>query len=129
MIIQLIRYRVRPDSCDGLLSIDGVHYCDTAEPTRLMLPEGIYNVTFSKHPVYKHRAPCLACPELAEQAFMIHGNGVYAAKSGDILLGEFACPGVVLCSRKYFDPLIKRLEKAFHRGTKVTLVITKSTTL
>lgn len=131
MIIKLVRYRIRPDSCDGLLTIDGVHYCDTAEPTPLMLSEGIYDVRFRKHPVLGHRAPCIIPSTLNPQpsTFIVHGNGVYNAKSGDILLGEFVYPGIVLRSRTYFDPLIKRLEKAFARGTRVTLIITKTSTL
>jgi len=120
MIIKLVRYRIRENSCDGMLYLDGIHHCDTAEPTKLMLPEGIYEVTFRKHPVHEHRAPYIAA-----STFMIHGNGIYNAKNGDILLGEFTYPGVVVRSRDYFDPLVKRLEKVFSRGGKVTLIISK----
>jgi len=118
MIITLTRYRILPDSCDGTLSIDGVRYCDTAEPTPLMIPEGTYPVSFRRHPVQRHRAPYLG-----RGYYLINGSGVFHPTRGDILLGEHIVPGCVKCSRTYFDPLVKRLEKAFLRGTKVSLIV------
>jgi len=129
MNIELRRYKILSETCDGCIYINGHLICDTAEPSALRLPEGEYNVTFRKHPKYGHRAPYLVNHRdgsLIDKGFLIHGNGVFNAKRNDILLGEKCVPGVVVNSRKHFDPLVKRLEKALkNKLSTVTLTITE----
>jgi len=126
MNIELKRYRILPETCDGCIYINGKYVCDTAEPSSLRLPEGEYRVTFRKHPKYGHRAPYLQNVLDRHAGFIVHGNGVYHARRNDILIGEECAPGIVVCSRKYFDPLVKRLEKAFKNKNIVTLTISES---
>jgi len=126
MNIELKRYKIQPDTCDGCIYINGKLICDTAEPSQQRLPEGLYRVTFRKHPVYGHRAPHLQSLTTTASGFLIHGNGVFHARRNDILLGETCVPGIVLRSMDYFRPLVKRLEKALRRKTGiVTLTITE----
>lgn len=126
MNIELRRYKIMPETCDGCIYINGKYLCDTAEPSALRLPEGEYNVTFRKHPKFGHRAPYLQRVSDRRGGFIVHGNGVYHAKRNDILMGEKCVPGVVLRSMDYFKPLVKRLEKAFKNKTIVTLSISES---
>jgi len=126
MNIELKRYRIMPETCDGCIYIRGNLVCDTAEPSPLRLPEGEYRVTFRKHPIHGHRAPFLQSEDKAFKGFLIHGNGVIHAQRNDILIGDTCVPGVVVCSRKYFDALVKRLEKAFKNKYTVTLTISES---
>ena len=129
MEIIIKRYRIRPESTDGVMLIDGQRFCDTAEPTLLMVPPGKYKVTFRKHPKQHHRAPYATPMEGSSKVstFITHGNGVYHPKRNDILIGEHIVPGCLKCSKdRYFIPLCKRLEKVFARNREeVTLTITE----
>ena len=59
MNIIIKRIRVRPETIDGHLYIDGTKICDTAENTTKALPEGEYLVSIIYCKQYKHKMLCL----------------------------------------------------------------------
>lgn len=69
MNITIKRIRVRPETIDGHLFIDGIKICDTAENAKEALPEGDYLVTIAYCKQYKRKMLVLspACPELCRR--------------------------------------------------------------
>ncbi len=69
MKITIKRIRVRPETIDGHLYIDGIKICDTAENAKGALPEGEYRVTIAYCKQYKRKVLCLspACPEFCRR--------------------------------------------------------------
>lgn len=57
------------------------------------------------------------CPKI------LHGNGVFNQIDGNIIVGKYLQPGIVLNSRQVFDRLYDRIEKAISRGHSVELII------
>lgn len=57
------------------------------------------------------------CPKI------LPGNGVFNRTDGNIIVGIYLQPGVVLRSRPIFDRLYDRIEKAISRGHQVELII------
>lgn len=60
------------------------------------------------------------CPKI------LHGNGVFNQIDGNIIVGKYLQPGIVLNSRQVFDRLYDRIEKAISRGHQVELTIYNS---
>lgn len=121
MKLYLYRTCTRQLTTDGVLRNErGIRICDTAEYTREMLPEGTYKLKFGKCPKYRHRAP-----RAEEGAWIIHGNGVLGKGfGGSIIVGDHLVPGVVIRSFRYFQRLVKSMDKVVKRGGEVVLVIT-----
>ena len=132
-------------TCTRGLTTDGVlqnqrhnRICDTAEHTLHMLPEGTYQLTLELHKKLDHRAPCIqqgnataaettATAAATAASWIIHGNGVHGKDFGSsIAIGDCLVPGVVIRSHPCFERLVKRLDKAIKRGSKVKLIITSS---
>ena len=57
MEIRINRIRNREFTTDGILYIDRLHVCETAEATRTMLPSGKYRIHIFKCPVMKRNIP------------------------------------------------------------------------
>ena len=78
MNISIVRYRLKTESIDGRLYIDGQHICDTAENAEIHIPVGTYPVVATKCQVRKRNIPvinlhesicrnCEACSLVAEK--------------------------------------------------------------
>ena len=59
MKIIIKRIRVRPETIDGHLYIDGIKICDTAENANGALPEGEYKISITYCKQYKRKVLCL----------------------------------------------------------------------
>lgn len=59
MEIKIYRIRKREYTTDGILSIDRLHICETAEATQTMLPSGKYRVSILKCPDDKRNIPII----------------------------------------------------------------------
>lgn len=104
MEIELIRYRYKPWGVDGRLLINGKPVCDTVEHPLQHKPAGVYTI------------------DLDTQPFR-HGNGPMMNLQGEITVGEYALPGLVLKSADTYDRLYSRIKKARQRGNPVHLNI------
>ena len=130
MHILITRYRYKPATIDGQLSIDGIRICDCAENANTALPPGSYSITIAHCRRYARKMP-LSRP-ISNQSSVINnrvcpmllpGNGVYNRKDGSILVGEYLVPGCLKHSRFTFDNLYDRIRKNLQRGKEVTLTI------
>ena len=130
MHILITRYRYKPATIDGQLSIDGIRICDCAENAHTALPPGIYSITIAHCRQYARKMPLIT--PISNQSSVINnrvcpmllpGNGVYNRKDGSILVGEYLVPGCLKHSRFTFDILYDRIRKNLERGNKVTLTI------
>ncbi len=157
MEIELKRYRHTINNCarpvkviDGILYIDGVRICDTAEHACHCLPDGSYHVVMvkchqhaRKMPVVKPDGPmmrtgenfpkCHDCRKLfcvSDNTVMPRycpqlcpGNGVHGRTDGAIILGTCIAPGCLKLSKEAFNSLYERIRKSEERGNVTTLVI------
>ena len=130
MHILITRYRYKPATIDGQLSIDGIRICDCAENAHTALPPGIYSITIVHCRQYARKMPLIT--PISNQSSVINnrvcpmllpGNGVYNRKDGSILVGEYLVPGCLKHSRFTFDNLYDRIRKNLQRGKEVTLTI------
>ena len=130
MHILITRYRYKPATIDGQLSIDGIRICDCAENAHTALPPGTYSITNVHCRQYARKMPLIT--PISNQSSVINnricpmlcpGNGVYNRKDGSILVGEYLVPGCLKHSRFTFDNLYDRIRKNLQRGNKVTLTI------
>lgn len=130
MHILITRYRYKPATIDGQLSIDGIRICDCAENAHTALPPGTYSITIVHCRQYARKMPLIT--PISNQSSVINnrvcpmlcpGNGVYNRKDGSILVGEYLVPGCLKHSRFTFDNLYDRIRKNLQRGNKVTLTI------
>ena len=130
MHILITRYRYKPATIDGQLSIDGIRICDCAENAHTALPPGTYSITIVHCRQYARKMPLIT--PISNQSSVINnrvcpmlcpGNGVYNRKDGSILVGEYLVPGCLKHSRFTFDNLYDRIRKNLERGNKVTLTI------
>ena len=130
MHILITRYRYKPATIDGQLSIDGIRICDCAENAHTALPPGIYSITIVHCRQYARKMPLIT--PISNQSSVINnrvcpmlkpGNGVYHRKDGSILVGEYLVPGCLKHSRFTFDNLYDRIRKNLQRGKEVTLTI------
>ena len=102
MEIQLVRYRHRAWGIDGYLRVNGVKICDTVEHPSRYKPAGLYEVTLHQNPFRR-------------------GDGALANKTGEIVVGEYALPGVVIRSGDVYTRLYDRLKKEWKRNHEVWL--------
>ena len=130
MHILITRYRYKPATIDGQLSIDGIRICDCAENAHTALPPGTYSITIVHCRQYARKMPLIT--PISNQSSVINnrvcpmlcpGNGVYNRKDGSILVGEYLVPGCLKHSRFTFDNLYDRIRKNLERGKEVTLTI------
>lgn len=59
MNISIVRYRLKNESIDGCLYIDGQHICDTAENAKYHISVGTYPVAAAKCQVRKRNIPVI----------------------------------------------------------------------
>ena len=130
MHILITRYRYKPATIDGQLSIDGIRICDCAENAHTALPPGTYSITIVHCRQYARKMPLIT--PISNQSSVINnricpmlkpGNGVYNRKDGSIIVGEYLVPGCLKHSRFTFDNLYDRIRKNLERGNEVTLTI------
>ena len=130
MHILITRYRYKPATIDGQLSIDGIRICDCAENAHTALPPGTYSITIVHCRQYARKMPLIT--PISNQSSVInnrvcpmlkYGNGVYNREDGSILVGEYLVPGCLKHSRFTFDNLYDRIRKNLQRGKEVTLTI------
>ena len=130
MHILITRYRYKPATIDGQLSIDGIRICDCAENAHTALPPGTYSITIVHCRQYARKMPLIT--PISNQSSVINnrvcpmlkpGNGVYHREDGSILVGEYLVPGCLKHSRFTFDNLYDRIRKNIERGKEVTLTI------
>lgn len=145
MKITIKRIRIRPETIDGHLYIDGQKICDTAENANGALPKGEYPVSIVYCKQYKRKvlrlkplssslsSSCEACEQLNwvfyDTTLPVYcpmlkiGNGVYNRPDGSIIVGTHIVPGCVLRSKDAYDPLYQRIRKSIQRGNQVILRI------
>ena len=134
MHILITRYRYKPATIDGQLSIDGIRICDCAENAHTALPPGTYSTTIVPCRQYARKMPvvCVSdsanahCSQLTAHCvcpMLKPGNGVYNREDGGIIVGEYLVPGCLKHSRFAFDNLYDRIRKNLERGNEVTLTI------
>ena len=104
MEITLVRQGHKPWGIDGHLYINHKRICDTVEHPTCRKPGGTYFVELDNNPFR-------------------HGDGALASIHGEIIVGNYAIPGVVTQSQATYDRLYERLKKAWQRGTTVSLRI------
>ena len=130
MHILITRYRYKPATIDGQLSIDGIRICDCAENAHTALPPGTYSITIVHCRQYARKMPLIT--PISNQSSVINnrvcpmlkpGNGVYHREDGSIIVGEYLVPGCLKHSRFTFDNLYDRIRKNIERGKAVTLTI------
>ena len=130
MHILITRYRYKPATIDGQLSIDGIRICDCAENAHTALPPGTYSIAIVHCRQYARKMPLIT--PISNQSSVINnrvcpmlkpGNGVYHREDGSILVGEYLVPGCLKHSRFTFDNLYDRIRKNLERGNEVTLTI------
>ena len=141
MNIELRRYRIKTDTIDGQIFIDGAKVCDCAENAHHCLPPGEYQIIVHKcrhharkMPVILPMSDCSACPKLpyvgnntsmpCKCIQICPGNGVYNRTDGAILVGKYIAPGCLSHPKSAFDNLYDRIRKNAERGNEITLTIT-----
>ena len=60
MHILITRYRYKPATIDGQLSIDGIRICDCAENAHTALPPGTYPIAIVPCRQYARKMPVIA---------------------------------------------------------------------
>lgn len=141
MIIELRRYRIKPETTDGQIYIDGQKVCDCAEHTPTSLSPGTYPILIYRCKHYRRKMPCimigyLPCDQCRKMLFVGNnstlprycpqikiGNGVYNRRDGSIIIGEYLVPGCLTHPAEHFNRLIDRLDKAQNRNEPITLKI------
>ena len=140
MNIIIKRIRVRPETIDGHLYIDGIKICDTAENANGASPEGTYPITLLRCKQYKRNMlllnphpPCGKCPPMAYCGnnstlpcycpMLKSGNGVYKRLDGSIILGTHIVPGCLMHPKQAFDTVYDRIRKSIQRGNQVVVTI------
>ena len=130
MHILITRYRYKPATIDGQLSIDGIRICDCAENAHTALPPGTYSIAIVPCRQYARKMPLIT--PISNQSSVINnrvcpmlcpGNGVYNRTDGAIIVGEYLVPGCLKHSRTAFDNLYDRIRKNLKRGNEVILTI------
>ena len=104
MEIEIIRTKKKEWGVDGMLRIRGEKVCDTVEHPTKYLPEGRYELRCGRHPFRR-------------------GDGPMLSLKGEIIVGENACPGLVIHSAYTYHKLCERLRKTWERGQSVVLKI------
>ena len=123
--IHLYRRHVSKVACDGTLSINGDHVCDTAEHSQYRVPAGTYHIVLCKSQTYGRKVPILV---EAPGICLVHGNSIYGKRDGRILVGLYIIPGWLKHSNILFMQLYNRINAALRRGHEVTITITENNT-
>jgi len=122
MQILLIRHHIGEIACDGTLSINGDHVCDTAESSQYRVAAGTYHIALCKSKTHGRKVPILV---EAPSFCLVHGNSIYGKSDGRILVGLHIIPGWVKHSNILFKLLYDRINAALRRGHEVKLIITE----
>ena len=122
MQIHLHRHYIGETACDGTITIEGDHICDTAENSQYRPRVGTYRILLRFSKIYRRKMPFLV---ESSNTFLAFGNGIYGSSDGRILLGSKIIHGCVCNSRKAFMPLYNRINAALRRHHEVTLTITE----
>lgn len=123
--IHLHRRHVSKIACDGTLSINGNHVCDTAEHTKFRTKTGTYHIAICRSKKYGRKVPILV---EKPDTCLVHGNGIYGKRDSRILIGLHLFPGCVKHSDILFMQLYNRINAALRRGHEVVITITENTT-
>lgn len=152
MDIQLRRYRIKPDTIDGQIWIDGMKVCDCAENAHHSLEPGTYQIVVQKCAFRSrkmpliilsadYQPPCCDCSQAGCVGFnstphkggdgggllycsqLCPGNGVYNRTDGAIIVGKYLTPGCLVHPKTTFDNLFERIRKNIERGNEVNLII------
>ena len=130
MHIHITRHRLKPETIDGQLSIDGIRICDCAENAHTALPPGTYSITIVHCRQYARKMPLIT--PISNQSSVINnricpmlkpGNGVYHREDGSIIVGEYLVPGCLKHPKTAFANLFDRIRKSAERGHAITLTI------
>lgn len=131
MLIEIQRYRICGACCDSTLNIDGQHVCDCAENAHYRIPTGLYDVELLYSSEAHRKVPTLIP---ADSSILVKygclpilkmGNGIHTNCKGQIIVGTYCIPGVVVRSRDAFMPLYDRINNSMRRGNIVQLKITE----
>lgn len=125
MIIEIKRMQMLNGAIDGILSIDGVKICDTAENAAYAIPEGEYTLHIARSMKYGRNLLCI----YGTSAVIRIGNGVCDVTDGSIIVGTNIVPGCLMRSAKSFDPLYQRVRKNIARGKLTVLTVYSYKTL
>lgn len=142
MNIVLKRFRIRPETIDGHIYIDGQKVCDCAENAHHCLKAGTYPLNVVKCKQHGRKMPVLSastdlkcakckvlecvtnnstmprfCPMLCP------GNGVYNRKDGSIILGTYLTHGCLTHPKQAFTDFYERIRKSIERGHELTITI------
>lgn len=150
MNIELRRYRIRPETIDGQIWIDGQKVCDCAEHGTHHLHADTYKILLCKCKQHGRKMPlvthgaffdpdtgentlCGLCKKLPyvgnntsmpnDCSMICPGNGVYNRTDGAILVGKYLAPGCLSHPKSAFDNLYDRIRKNAERGNEITLTI------
>ena len=91
---------------DGECLINGTRVCDTVEHPTAFRPPGIYRMTSNSFARYFQR-----------------GNGPMKNRKGEISLGIYELPGLVLQAAQMHQRMRHRINKALRRKEKIELII------
>lgn len=142
MNIELRRYRIRPDTIDGFIFIDGQKVCDCAENAHHCPKAGTYPLNVVKCEQHVRKMPvlsalsdlkCTKCKPLECVTYnttmpllcpmLKPGNGVYKRKDASIILGKYLAPGCLTQPKQAFDNFYERIRKSIERGHELTITI------
>lgn len=91
---------------DGECIINGRKICDTVEHPTAFRPPGEYRITKS-----------------AFSRYFMRGNGPMKSVRGEISLGVYQLPGLVLQAAEMHRKVYQRIHSALKRGKKIKLII------
>ena len=106
MEILIKRKHYSPWGVDGECLINGTHVCDTVEHPTAYRPTGIYRVSST-----------------SVSRYFVRGNGPMKNVKGEITLGVYELPGLVLQSEQIHQRVVQRVKKALKRKEKIELII------
>lgn len=126
MQIEIHRCQIGETTCDGILKIDDIRICNTAENAKYRPPAGTYRIILRYNKAQGRKVPTLISEDTSKrQAYLAIGNGIYNRHDGRIILGTYIVPGCLKCSRESFMTLYDRINNSQRRGHEVTLKITE----
>lgn len=130
MIIEIRRYRIKGESCDSHLYVDGARVCDCTENAQHRTPIGTYRIDLRFAREAHRKVPTLipaddGCQVQRGRFPIIKvGNGIHTL-SNQLLVGTCHIPGVVTHSRDAFLPLYDRINASQRRGNVVWVTISE----
>ena len=106
MTIYIIRNLHSRWGVNGECFINDKRVCDTVEHPTAYLSCGTYQITLDNFP-----------------SIFVQGNGPMKSVKGEISVGVYQLPGLVLQAAEMHQRLRQRIKKALKRGEKVQLII------